>query len=58
MRWRGTGLVSWFCQEEEGRNAYLDESDDRHGLVHVVESLEKDVGSLAVHVAQRLGKLA
>lgn len=35
----------------------LDVGDDCHGLIHVVESAEKNMFGLAVHVAQRVGKL-
>jgi hypothetical protein len=37
--------------------SYFDKGDDAHGLVHVVERLEQDVGSGAVHVLQRVCKL-
>jgi hypothetical protein len=38
--------------------SYFDICDDGHGLVHVVERLQQNVGGSAVHELQRVGKLA
>jgi hypothetical protein len=39
-------------------HSYFDVGDDGHGLVHVVERLQQDVGRSAVHVLHRVGELA
>jgi hypothetical protein len=38
--------------------SYFDVGDDGHGLVHVVEGLQQDVGCSAVHGLHRVGELA
>jgi hypothetical protein len=39
-------------------DSYFDVCDDGHGLVHVVERLQQDVGGRAVHELQRVGEPA
>ena len=38
--------------------SYFDVGDDGHGHAHIVEGVEEDVGSSAVHELQRFTKLA
>lgn len=38
-------------------NTDFDIGDDCHGLAHIVEGAEQDISSLAIHIAQRVGKL-
>jgi hypothetical protein len=44
--------------ETRVHGSYFDVGDDGHGLVHIVERLQQDVGSSAVHCLQRVGELA